>query len=134
LESFDDPKLLDRTLQLTMTPDIRSQDAIGVMAAVMTNPAGARVAWDFVRAHWAEIEQKMGGYNSSGGLVAATGSFCDPELRTQVTEFFSAHPVPDAERTLQQSLETIRYCVDLKTQQATPLAAWLERRHSQAGE
>jgi aminopeptidase N len=134
LVSFDDPKLLDRTLQLSMTPDIRSQDAIAVMAAVMTNPAGARMAWDFVREHWADIEKKLGGYNGSGRLVAATGSFCDPELRAQVTDFFSAHPIPDAERTLRQSLETIRNCIDLKSQQAAPLAAWLDHHSSSTGE
>ena len=93
LEGFDDPQLLNRTLQLTMTPDIRSQDMITVLAAVMFNPGGARPAWDFVREHWAEIEKKLGGYNGSGRLVAATGSFCDPELRAQVTDFFSARQV-----------------------------------------
>ncbi|MGA8151447.1 MAG: ERAP1-like C-terminal domain-containing protein [Terriglobales bacterium] len=131
---FDDPKLLDRTLRLTMTPDIRSQDANALIAAVMANPAGAHLAWDFVREHWAEIEKKLGGYNSSGGLVAATGTFCDAELSDQVKDFFSAHPIPDAERTLQQSLETIHYCVDLKSQQAAPLAAWLEQHGSSTGE
>src|ERR1700691_1797874 len=109
-----------------MTVDIRRQDVVTVMAAVMITPAGSRPAWDFVREQWADIEKKLGGYNGSGRLVAATGSFCDPELRDQVKDFFSAHPIPDAERTLQQSLETIRYCVDLKSQQSAPLSASLE--------
>jgi aminopeptidase N len=134
LENFDDPKLLNRTLQLSMTPEVRSQDMITVITSVMFNPAGAQLAWNFLREHWAEIGKKLGGYNGSGRLVAATGSFCDPDLRAQVTEFFSAHPIPDAERTLQQSLETIRYCVDLKSQQSAPLAAWLEHHSSSTGE
>ena len=134
LVSFDDPKLLDRTLQLTLTSGVRSQDAIGIMAAVMANPAGTRLAWNFVREHWTDIEKKLGGYNGAGGLVAVTGSFCDTQLRDEVKDFFSTHPIPDAERTLQQSLETMNYCVDLKSQQAAPLAAWFEHHGSSTGE
>jgi aminopeptidase N len=134
LVSFDDPKLLERTLQLTLTSDVRSQDAIGIMAAVMANPAGTRLAWDFVREHWTDIEKKLGGYNGAGGLVAVTGSFCDTQLRDEVKDFFSTHPIPDAERTLQQSLETMNSCVDLRSQQGAPLAAWLEHHGSSTGE
>ena len=134
LARFDDPKLLERTLQLTLTGDIRSQDIVREIAAVMRNPRGDRLAWNFVRQHWVDIDKSLGGYNTSGPLVAATGSFCDPELRAQVTDFFSVHPIPAAERTLQQSLETIRYCVDLKSQQAAPLAAWLQQYGGSSGE
>jgi puromycin-sensitive aminopeptidase len=134
LASFNDPKLLDRTLQLTVTPEIRSQDAALVMAGVMTNPAGSRLAWKFVREHWADILKTLGGYNGSGSLVAATGTFCDATLSDQVRDFFSAHPIPDAERTLQQSLEKIRSCTDLKSQQEALLAAWLEQHGNATGE
>jgi len=119
-ESFEDPALLDRTLKLAMTGEVRTQDAFGrtgVIGGVMANPAGERLAWDFVREHWEEIGKKLGGYNGTGGLVAATASFCDPELHSQVEDFFSHRQIPDAERTLRQSLEHINYCVDLKSQQ-----------------
>jgi hypothetical protein len=55
-------------------------------------------------------------------VVGVTGMFCDAGLRDQVKGFFAVHPIPDAERTLQQSLEQINYCVDLKAQQSSPLA------------
>jgi len=57
--------------------------------------------------------------------VGATSGFCDPGMRDQVTQFFSAHKVDAAERTYKQSIERINNCVDLKTQQESQLASWL---------
>jgi aminopeptidase N len=133
LTQFSDPQLLERTLRLALTPEIRSQDVSSLISGVIANPAGSRLAWDFVRSHWAEIEKALGGGFNSGGLVAATGSFCDSELRGQVKDFFASHKVPVAERTLRQSLERVDNCVDLKSQQSSELASWLERHGRSAG-
>lgn len=130
LEGFEDLELLARTLKMTLTGEIRSQDAFGPSGAVvgvMANPAGERLAWDFIRENWEEIGKRMGGYNGSGALVAATGFFCNAELRDQVKNFFANHPIPDAERTLRQAMERLNTCVDLKSQQSSHLGSWLEQ-------
>jgi aminopeptidase N/puromycin-sensitive aminopeptidase len=131
LPQFGDPKLLQRTLDFALSPDVRSQDALGVVTSVMGNPAGEQLAWDFVRQHWPEIE-KAGGPFASAQVVGATSVFCDTASRDQVTEFFTAHKVAAAERTYKQSIERINNCVDLKSQQETKLASWLGQ-HGNAG-
>ena len=132
LSQFSDPKLLERTLQFAVSAQVRTQDTLGLIADVMRNPAGTALAWDFARNHWADI-QKVGGGFTSGEVVAATGSFCDPQLRDQATDFFSAHQVPTAERTLRQAVERINYCVDLKSQQTPQLSAWLGQHGAASG-
>jgi aminopeptidase N/puromycin-sensitive aminopeptidase len=131
LPQFSDPKLLQRTLDFAISPDVRSQDALGIVTSVLANPAGKQLAWDFVRQHWPEIE-KAGGPFASAQVVGATGVFCDAGSRDQVTEFFSAHKVAAAERTYRQSIERINNCVDLKSQQEPQLASWLGQ-HGMAG-
>jgi aminopeptidase N/puromycin-sensitive aminopeptidase len=131
LPQFGDPKLLQRTLDFALSPDVRSQDALGVVTSVMGNPAGQQLAWDFVRQHWPEIE-KAGGPFASAQVVGATSVFCDAGSRDQVTEFFTAHKVAAAERTYKQSIERINNCVDLKSQQEPQLASWLGQ-HGNAG-
>jgi aminopeptidase N len=125
LTQFSDPALLRRTLELALTPEIRNQDAFLVIAQVMQNPAGTKLAWDFSRSHWPEI-QKIGGTFAGAFLVYTTSTFCDPAARDQVQEFFREHQVPEAERTLRQTLETINSCIDLKSRQAQNLAGWLQ--------
>jgi aminopeptidase N/puromycin-sensitive aminopeptidase len=132
LSEFSDPKLLDQTLDYAISPDVRSQDALGVVASVMENPAGQELAWDFILAHWDAV-QKVGGPFASARVVGGTGSFCDAHMRDQVTDFYAAHKIEAAERTYRQSIERINNCVDLKSQQEPQLASWLGRHGSSAG-
>jgi aminopeptidase N len=132
LARFTDPALLQRTLGFALSPAVRSQDALGLIASVMETRAGEKQAWDFVRAHWSQIEKIMGGYNT-GGLVASTGNFCDAGMGNEVKQFFTQHPVPAAERSLRQAQEKVNYCIDLKRYQSPALESWLQRNGSASG-
>jgi len=132
LAQFRDPVLLQRTLDYAISPAVRSQDTLGLISAVMKNPAGAHLTWNFVRTHWSDVEKVAGGF-TSGEVVAATSSFCDANMHEEVQTFFAAHNIPTAERTLQQSLETIHTCSDLKSRQTQELATWLQQKGSASG-
>ena len=131
LPQFTDQKLLQRTLDYSISPDVRSQDALQLVTGVLGNPDGEKLAWDFIRQHWSEIE-KAGGPFASAQVVAATSTFCDAASRDQVTEFFAAHRIAAAERTYKQSIERINNCIALKQQQEPQLASWLGQ-HGNAG-
>jgi aminopeptidase N len=132
LPQFTDPKLLQQTLDFAISPDVRSQDALGLIGNVMDNPAGEKLAWDFVLAHWDAV-QKAGGPFASAQVVGATGSFCDAHMRDEVVKFYDAHKIEAAERTYRQSIERINNCVDLRSQQEPQLASWLGQHGSSAG-
>jgi aminopeptidase N len=132
LPQFSDPKLLQRTLDYSISPDVRSQDALGVLTSVLGNPEGQKLAWDFVLTHWDAV-QKVGGPFASAQVVGSTSSFCDAHMRDQVVAFYSAHKVEAAERTYRQSIERINNCVDLKSQQEPQLASWLGQHGSSVG-
>jgi aminopeptidase N len=132
LPQFSDQKLLQKTLDYAISPEVRAQDALSLVTGVMGNPAGEKLAWDFVLAHWDAV-QKLGGPFASAQVVAATGTFCDAHMRDQVVDFYAAHKIEAAERTYRQSIERINNCVDLKTQQEPQLAAWLGQHGSSAG-
>jgi aminopeptidase N len=131
LSSFQEPRLVERTLEYAISPQMRSQDAVGLISFLMQNPAVAKQAWDFVQAHWSVIEN-LGGAFAGGEIVQATSGFCDPAMRDEVETFFTTHPAPAAERSLKQSAERINYCVDLKARQSDRLAAWLQNRRTSA--
>ncbi len=124
LSQFREPKLLQQTLQATLTPRVRSQDAPFAIAAVIRNPAGRQIGWDFVQANWGQIDKMASGF-SAGAIISATGSFCNATMKDQVKSFFTEHPVPAAARTLKQALERIDECIDLRSQQEAQLASWL---------
>ena len=121
---FSDPKLLTRTLDDSISGDVRSQDVKGVIGRVMENPAGGDLAWNFVRSHWAEISH-VGGPFRSGDIIGAAANFCSEEKASQVREFFSTHSTQTSSRLLKQTLERIGYCGELKSRQEDALSAWL---------
>jgi aminopeptidase N len=132
LPRFGDPKLLEQTLNYAISPDVRSQDALQVIAGVMNNPQGQKLAWDFVRLHWEQV-QNAGGPFASAEIVGAADSFCSAEMRDEVKTFYETHKIAAAERTYRQSLEQINNCVDLRSQQEPQLASWLEQHTAAAG-
>jgi aminopeptidase N len=132
LRRFEDPKLLQHTLDYAISPDVRSQDAMQLITGVLRNPAGQTVGWNFVQQHWDAVV-KAGGPSAGVRVVGATNSFCDAHMRDQVVDFFTAHEVEGGERTYRQSIERINNCVDLKSQQEPQLASWLGQRGAAGG-
>ncbi len=126
LGSFSDASLLKRTLNYALSAEVRNQDAPSLIGSTMGNPAGRELAWTFVKTHWAELEKKLSIWGGAG-IVYSASSFCEAVDRDEVKQFFTAHPVPAAERALRQTLEAINYCADLRSQQAVNLASWLSR-------
>jgi puromycin-sensitive aminopeptidase len=59
LPDFRDPALIQRTVEKTLTGEIRSQNAPGVLARAVTNRDHGDRAWGFVKEHWAEIVSRL---------------------------------------------------------------------------
>jgi len=133
LSSFRDPKLIARSLDRTLSPEVRSQDAVFVIADIMGHAAASQQAWDFTKSRWSEIEKIFGGF-AGAELVGAASVFCSSDKEAEVEQYFTAHKVPSAERGLPKTLELIRYCVDVKAQQGTALAKWLNDHETRVGQ
>ena len=67
LTSFTGPKLVEKTLDYAISPQIRSQDAVGLIYTVMRNPTAATESWNFVQAHWSNIENLGGAFAGGSG-------------------------------------------------------------------
>jgi aminopeptidase N len=128
LASFTDPALVRRTLEYILGPETRSQDAKLFLADLLTNASTNALAWQVLKERWAEVQKKTGEFVGNAVIVSALGAFCDARMRDDVKTFFDTHKVPDAERTLQQSLERIAACARLTETQAPKLEVRLASR------
>jgi puromycin-sensitive aminopeptidase len=128
LTYFQQPVLLQRTLELSLSPEIRSQDTIRLVGGVAANAKGRELAWEFVQTNWGEFDRRYGG----GGFLlmrlieSVTSHFVTSARQQEVAAFFQAHPVPSAARTVQQCLERIRINTRWLAQNRDALAAWLQ--------
>ena len=124
LTRFQREDLLQKTLNLTLSPRVRTQDTVSLVIGVAVNRIGGDLAWEFIKSNWDEFNRRYG----AGGfaimhLVSIIGRFTTLEHAADVEAFFAEHPAPGAQRTIQQSLERIRIN-----------AKWLEVRGAEAGE
>jgi aminopeptidase N/puromycin-sensitive aminopeptidase len=131
MAAFRDPQLVERTLQLAVSPETRNQDSPHLIAEVLFRPANLTVAWPWVKAHWPEVEKKIT-MSSGGEIIVATRNSCDAATRDDVQQFFTEHKVPAAERALRQTVEYINACISSRTHQEGNLAAWLDQHRSSA--
>jgi aminopeptidase N len=128
LADFREPPLIDRALELAVSPQLRSQDTAVYLSRFFDNPAARSRAWTFLTAHWAALEPKITIAGGDTNLIRSMSSFCDPTSRDQITSFFAAHKLPGAARTLQQTVEQINNCIGLREKQTPAVEAWLAAR------
>src|SRR5207247_3918243 len=109
---FQDPALIDRALQYSRSPQLRSQDTAIYLGRFFDNEAARSRAWSFLKQHWAELDWKIaiswGGVN----LVSSLASFCDAGTRDDIRTLFTEHKLPTAARTLDQAADRVRHWID----------------------
>jgi len=127
LAAFRTPATIRRTLDSTLSPDIPTQDVAFLLMRLLGNPAGRAEAWKFLTRRWAALRRRIPPLMVSR-LVEALPSLREPRAASEVRAFFAAHPVPEAARTLKQSLEVFRLNAELRRRTAPELARWLADR------
>lgn len=118
LGQFPSEELIRKGLEFSLSPAVRSQDVIFLIGSAAHNPKGRQITWQWLQDNWSAIEKFTTGQNFliSGMISSATGYFNTFAKADEVHAFFETHPVPSAERTIRQSIESIRAS-----------AKWLER-------
>ncbi|XP_055688287.1 puromycin-sensitive aminopeptidase [Lutzomyia longipalpis] len=112
-----DVDILRRVIQFAMSDEVRAQDSVFVIVAVAMNPKGRDMTWSYFRENWRVLlEQYEGGFLLSRLVKYLTENFASEEKAKEVEAFFKEHQFPGTERTVSQSVETIRLN-----------AAWLQR-------
>jgi puromycin-sensitive aminopeptidase len=107
LPEFRDAMLLDRTVGMTLTDEIRTQNVPGVLARSMANRENGARAWAFTKEHWDEIVSQVA---PTTLIYVADGVryLTEPEQVKDAAEFFKAHPIPQSALQLEQILERQR--------------------------
>jgi aminopeptidase N/puromycin-sensitive aminopeptidase len=125
LTTFPQPELVRRTLALVDEGKLRQQDYVRLFPALLAESPGREIAWDYLKAHWDALAEKVTTFGGRGA-VSALGSFCSVPMRDDVKQFFTTHRAPGAERALRQSLEQMNNCIEFKQLQGANFEKWLQ--------
>ncbi|MEP6759651.1 MAG: ERAP1-like C-terminal domain-containing protein, partial [Actinomycetota bacterium] len=122
LARFRDPALMQRTLALAASGDIRSQDAPFLLSRAEANRDAGEIAWRYVRDHWDEL---LPHFAASNVIHLAQGArfLTAPDQVADVQAFFAQHDIPQNRLSLQQAMERQRLLAALRVRSADELAA-----------
>ena len=125
LAHFRDPALVKRTLDYTVSGEVRNQDSWTVLVALLHDPETRDQTWDYMQNNWDKVRAQLT-VSSGADVVRATGFFCTVQRRYEVTSFFANHKVDASERTLAKAVDSINDCIQLRTMQEANFQRWLE--------
>jgi puromycin-sensitive aminopeptidase len=123
LAGFQDRGLVQRTLDLTLTDEVRTQNAPFLIGSSLHNLVGGDLAWAFVKAHWDEIVARFPD-NTHVRMLEGITALSTPDLAPDVEQFFTTHTVKQGAKTLEQHLERLRINVAFRQREAGNLATY----------
>ena len=124
LAEFPDAALIDRTCELAMGSEVKTQNAPFLLARCIANREHGAAAWGFVRRHWDEANERFPN-NTIVRMVDPVKLLTEPDVAADVQGFFAEHPIPQGAKTLDQVLERQRVNVALRAREGDRLLAAL---------
>ncbi|MFH1328314.1 MAG: ERAP1-like C-terminal domain-containing protein, partial [Candidatus Bathyarchaeota archaeon] len=110
LSGFRDTNLLRKTLDFSLSSEVRLQDTFLPIIATSNNPYGRNILWPWIKKNWKKLREKhgVGGKPLLGRIIKSISVVADREKEEEIKEFFKRNPVSGTERTLAQTLERLR--------------------------
>ncbi|HUB09803.1 MAG TPA: M1 family metallopeptidase [Myxococcales bacterium] len=126
LTEFRAPALVQKSLALAVSGDIRKQDEARYLGALQENPDAAAATWAFVKANWAPVLAHTTAQSLAWAYFTSVGYLCTPDARADAAAFFAAHKIEGSDRPSREALESIDLCVRFKALHQGELGKWLE--------
>ncbi len=125
LAEFTEPVLHDQYLAMTLSGEIRAQDAWMPYIWMLSNPATRERSWSFVKSNWKALSAKLGPRGATR-VIGAAGGLVSAPLKSEVEAFFRApeNEIEMARKTLDQTLESIDLGLRFKEGQAQSFRIW----------
>jgi puromycin-sensitive aminopeptidase len=124
LARFRDPECLQRTLELGMGGEVRTQDAPYLLRDAIANRDNGAAAWRFVTERWDDALARFP-HNSLSRMISGVRGVRDRALASEVEAFLGEHPLPSGEMQVRQHIERMWVTVALAERESARLAAAL---------
>jgi alanyl aminopeptidase len=111
LAAVRDPSLRPRAIELTLDARLRRNETLRPLMAQLDDVAGATLAWDWLRARYDAVAERVGpGY--AGYLPYVATGFCDGERAAEARAFFAdrVERTQGGPRNLEEAVETVTLC------------------------
>jgi puromycin-sensitive aminopeptidase len=126
LAEFQDPALIQKSLDLSISGGIRKQDVAHFLGQLLQNREASAAGWTFVKAHFADVLAHSTPQSIDWSVIPAMGMRCSADDHRDLADFFASHKIESSARPLAEALEGIDLCVRFKQQHKAELGKWLK--------
>jgi alanyl aminopeptidase len=130
LGTFDDPALLRKAFDLTLTDELKLSE----LGYLFGSAIGHRVAWPVLYAwekkNWDKLSARLPGSLGRGMLIQVAGTMCTSAERDDARDFFVAATkgIEGVKRQLDEALESAGFCIALREHGAAEVTNYLKRK------
>jgi puromycin-sensitive aminopeptidase len=120
LGAFRDRALAAHTLEMTLNGEVRTQNSALVINRVLANLVAGDLAWEFIKARWNEIVEKLPA-NLVARTVSSLAVVMDRAIAEDAKRFFATAPLKEGRKLIEQTLERQETAVAFKERAALAL-------------
>ncbi len=124
LAEFPEAAQIERSVALAFSGEVRTQSAPFLLNRCIANRHHGAATWQALRQQWDVANEKFPG-NTISRMIDPVKLLTSPEMVADVQSFFSEHPIAQAKKGLEQTLERQRVNAALRVSQADALASAL---------
>ncbi|PIG90351.1 aminopeptidase [Aspergillus arachidicola] len=128
LGSAEDPALIQRTLGLALSDEVKNQDIYMPLGGLRNHTAGIEARWAWMKNNWDALYKRLPpGLGMLGTVVQlTTSSFCTEAQLKEVEDFFKDKDTKGFDRAVEQSLDAIRAKINWINRDRTDVESWLK--------
>ncbi|KAI0184589.1 aminopeptidase 2 [Xylaria flabelliformis] len=123
-----DPELIRRTLELTLSNEVKSQDIYLPTSGLRSHAEGTEALFSWLIEKWPEIYKRLSGNPPILGsmVTICTSSFAKPEQLERVERFFKDIDTKSFDQPLAQSKDAIRSKISWLQRDRDDVATWVK--------
>ncbi len=127
---FKQPKIIDQTLALINTEQVRLQDVAYWLAYSFSNRFAHQKTWDWVIKHWDWLQENLGSDLAFYRIPIYAARGCsDAGFLPEYEAFFRKHMTPAFERNINQGIEFIQWQSEWKKRDLKAVKAFFDAKN-----
>ena len=107
LTAFEEAELVDRSLAMTLTDEVRPQDRAHLYARLLGHRSARQAAWRFVRERWDDLAGHLDPMLQQN-IVRALAQLTPAEIADEVLAFLPSRATDETRETVAQTIEQLR--------------------------
>jgi puromycin-sensitive aminopeptidase len=106
LTAFERPDLIERTLNLAISDEVRPQDRAHLFGRLLGTRVARLMAWVFMRDHWREVVEPLDPMLQQN-LIRSLAQLTPEPTASEVRAFLPPRSTPETSETISQTVEQL---------------------------